>query len=61
LILPGFALLQFTARQELYKGLKATLAVENLADRQILTGFTPFPQTGGPRLIRVGLRWDGRI
>lgn len=61
LILPGFALLQFTARQELYKGLKATLAVENLAGRQILTGFTPFPQTGGPRLIRVGLRWDGRI
>ena len=60
-LLPGFALFQFSARQDLYRGLKATLAVENLADRRILTGFTPFPQTGGPQLIRIGLRWDGRI
>lgn len=60
-ILPGFALLQMTARQDLYRGLKATLAIENLADRRILTGFTPFPQTGAPMLFRVGLRWDGRI
>ncbi len=61
LLLPGFALFQLSARRDLYKGLKATLAIENLADRRILTGFTPFPQTGGPRLIRIGLRWDGRI
>ncbi len=61
LLLPGFALFQITARQDLYKGLKATLAIENLANREILTGFTPFPQTGAPRLFRIGLRWDGRI
>ncbi len=60
-LLPGFALFQLSARQDLWKGLKATLAIENLADRRILTGFTPFPQTGGPQLYRVGLRWDGRI
>lgn len=60
-LLPGFALFQLSARQDLWRNLKATLAVENLADRRILTGFTPFPQTGGPQLIRVGLRWDGRI
>lgn len=60
-LLPGFALLQLTARQELGHGLKATLAIENMADRRILTGFTPFPQTGAPLLFRVGLRWEGRI
>ncbi len=60
-LLPGFALFQLSARQDLYRGLKATLAIENLADRRILTGFTPFPQTGGPLLYRIGLRWDGRI
>jgi outer membrane receptor protein involved in Fe transport len=60
-LLPGFALFQLSARQDLWKGLKATLAIENIADRRILTGFTPFPQTGGPQLYRVGLRWDGRI
>ena len=60
-LLPGFALLQLTARQELGHGLKATLAIENMANRRILTGFTPFPQTGAPLLFRVGLRWEGRI
>ncbi|MFN9430793.1 MAG: TonB-dependent receptor plug domain-containing protein [Acidobacteriota bacterium] len=61
LLLPGFALFQITAGQTLHKGLVATLAVENLANREILTGFTPFPQTGAPRLFRIGLRWMGGI
>ncbi len=60
-LLPGYALLQLTARQELGRGLRATIAVENLAGRRILTGYTPFPQTGGPLMFRIGLRWDGRI
>jgi len=60
-LLPGFALFQLSARRDLWRGLKATLAMENIADRRILTGFTPFPQTGGPQLFRLGLRWDGRI
>jgi outer membrane receptor protein involved in Fe transport len=61
LVLPGFAVLQITARQELpIRGLSATLAVENLTDRRIFTGFTPFPQTGAPLLWRAGLRWQNR-
>jgi hypothetical protein len=60
-LLPGFALLQLSARQNLWRGLKATLGMENLADRRILTGFTPFPQTGAPFLVRSGLRWDGKL
>jgi outer membrane cobalamin receptor len=60
-LLPGFALLQLSARQNLWRGLKATLGMENLADRRILTGFTPFPQTGAPFLVRAGLRWDGKL
>lgn len=59
LILPGFAVLQLTARQNLpWKGLSATLALENLTDRRFFTGFTPFPQTGAPFLWRAGLRWQ---
>ncbi len=60
-LLPGFAWLQLTARQQLRKGLAATLNVENMANRRILTGFTPFPQTGAPLLFRIGLRYDGGL
>lgn len=60
-LLPGFALFQVSARQKLKGPLTATLAVENATGRRILTGFTPFPQTGAPLLFRVGLRWDGKI
>jgi hypothetical protein len=35
--------------------------MENALDRQFLTGRTPAPQIGAPRLFRVGLRWDGPI
>ena len=60
-LLPGFAWLQLTARQQLRKGLSATLNIENMANRRILTGFTPFPQTGAPLLFRIGLRYDGGL
>ena len=33
--------------------------MENALDHQYLTGRTPAPQIGAPRLYRVGLRWDG--
>ena len=33
-------------------------AVENILDREYLTGFTPAAQIGPPRLWRVGLRWE---
>ncbi len=60
-VLPGFAWLQLSARQRLWRGLAGTAAFENLADRRILTGYTPFPQTGAPFVFRLGLRWDGKI
>ena len=62
-LLPGYATLQFAARQRLRKSLWATAAIENLLDREYLTGIpTPTaPTIGGPILWRAGLRWDGPI
>jgi outer membrane cobalamin receptor len=59
--LPGYAALQLTAQQRLKRGLYAQAAVENLLDRQYLVALTPTPNTGAPRLWRIGLRWDGAI
>lgn len=60
-LLPGYATVQIVLMQRLVKGLSASLALENLLDRQYLTGFSPTPTIGAPRLWRAGLRWDGRI
>ncbi len=62
-LLPGYATLQFAARQRLRRSLWATAAIENLLDREYLTGIpTPTaPTIGGPILWRAGLRWDGPI
>jgi outer membrane receptor protein involved in Fe transport len=60
-LLPGFAAVQFMVQQRVARGLAATLAVENLFDREYLTGFSPTPTIGAPRLWRAGLRWEGRI
>jgi outer membrane cobalamin receptor len=57
--LPGYAALQFAAEQHLTNSLSAVLAIENLLDRTYLVALTPFPNTGQPRLWRVGLRWSG--
>jgi outer membrane cobalamin receptor len=57
--LPGYAALQFAAEQHLTKNLSALAAIENLLDRTYLVALTPFPNTGEPRLWRVGLRWTG--
>ncbi len=59
--LPGYAALQFSAQQHLTKSLSAVAAIENLLDRTYLVALTPFPNTGEPRLWRVGLRWSGQI
>jgi outer membrane receptor protein involved in Fe transport len=59
--LPGFAALQISARQRLTKNLSASVAVENLLNRQYLVGFSPTPLIGSPRLWRAGLRWEGQI
>lgn len=55
--LPGFAVLQFTLRQSLPRAVFFLFAVENALDRRIVTGYSPTPQTGTPRLVRAGLRW----
>lgn len=60
-LLPGFATLQLVMRQNLARGFAATLEFENLLDREYLTGFSPTPTIGPPRLWRVGIRWEARL
>ncbi len=57
-ILPGFATVQLVVRQQLSHGLSASLAIENLLDREYVTGFSPTPTIGAPLLWRAGLRWS---
>jgi outer membrane receptor protein involved in Fe transport len=59
--LPGYAVVEFMARRRLVKLLSAELAIDNAFNRVYYTAFTPTPNTGQPRLVRIGLRWDGRI
>jgi outer membrane cobalamin receptor len=59
--LPGYAVAQLMARQHLVKSLSVEVTVENVLDRTFYAAFTPTPNTGMPRLWRVGLRWDGRL
>ncbi len=61
LILPGYSTVQVAARQRISKSLSASASLENLLDHQYLTGKTPAAQIGGPRLWRLGLRWEGPI
>ena len=57
-LLPGFASVQLLVQRRLGRGLSGLLAVENLLDKEYLAGFTPEPVIGGPRLVRVGLKWE---
>jgi len=59
--LPGYASLQLSAQQHLTQKLSAVASVDNLLDRSYLVALTPTPNTGAPRLWRVGLRWNGSI
>lgn len=59
--LPGYAALQLTAQRRLFRNLFAQAEIENLLDRQYLVALTPTPNTGAPRLWRIGLRWNGSI
>jgi outer membrane receptor protein involved in Fe transport len=58
--LPGFAAVELAVVQKLKGGLSARGSIENLLDHQYLTGLTPTPTIGSPRLFRVGLRWENR-
>ena len=59
--LPGYAALQLSAQHRLTQKLSAVASVDNLFDRTYLVALTPLPNTGSPRLWRVGLRWSGAI
>lgn len=56
-ILPGFATLQAGVSQQLAKGFSVRAAFENILDRQYIVALTPTPNTGSPRLWRLGIRW----
>lgn len=58
-VLPGFAYAHAAVRRRLRRELFAVAEIDNLLDRRYLVGFTPTPQTGSPRLWRLGLRWEG--
>jgi outer membrane receptor protein involved in Fe transport len=60
-LLPGYLTLQVVAQQHLVRSLFASFEMENAADRLYYTGFTPNPTIGTPRLVRVGLRWNGKL
>jgi len=59
--LPGYATVQFVGRQRLSGHLSAEASLENALDRLYYTAFTPTPNVGGPRLWRVGLKWEGKL
>ena len=59
--LPGFATLQLALRQRLMGPLSAEASVENALGHVYYTAFSPTPNTGAPRLWRIGLRWEGRV
>jgi outer membrane receptor protein involved in Fe transport len=60
-LLPGFATVQFAARQRITRGLSAVLDLENVLDRTFYVAYTPTPSIGAPRLWRAGLKWEGRL
>jgi outer membrane cobalamin receptor len=60
-LLPGFSTLQLSAQQGLTRKLSAVASVDNLLDHTYLVALTPSPNTGAPRIWRVGLRWSGSI
>ncbi|HYP13231.1 MAG TPA: TonB-dependent receptor [Bryobacteraceae bacterium] len=68
-LLPGFATLQIAVRQKIRSNLSATIALDNMLDREYAVGITapaaaglsPLVSIGSPRLWRAGLRWDGPL
>lgn len=60
-LLPGYATVQLVLRHQLTTRLSAVAAFENILDREYLSGFSPTPTTGAPRLWRAGLRWQGGL
>jgi len=59
--LPGYASAQFVLRQRIVRSLSGEVTLENAFDRIFYTAFTPTPNIGAPRLVKVGLKWDGKL
>jgi len=57
-LLPGFASLEAMASQKVSKNVTATAEMENILNRQYYVALTPLPNTGAPRMWRLGLRWE---
>jgi outer membrane receptor protein involved in Fe transport len=67
-VLPGFATVQFVARQRVVSDLSASFSMENLLDREFAVGYTATTPAcagnrncftiGQPRMWRLGLRWN---
>ena len=57
-VLPGFATLQAEVAQRVHKNVTLHAGFENLLDRQYIVALTPTPNTGSPRLWRLGVRWS---
>jgi outer membrane receptor protein involved in Fe transport len=55
--LPGYTTASLVARQHVARALSLELTLENALDRVFYTAFTPTPNIGSPRLVRVGLHW----
>ncbi len=60
-LLPGFATVHASLRQRIAYGLSATLAIENLLNKEYRVAFATIPSIGPPRLWRAGLRWEGKL
>ena len=59
-LLPGYAVMHFTARRNLAPGFAVHLEMENVMNREVVAGYRPTPLVGAPRLVRAGIRWTGR-
>jgi outer membrane receptor protein involved in Fe transport len=55
--LPGYTTASLVARQHIARSLSAEFTLENALNRVFYTAFTPTPNIGAPRLVRVGLHW----
>jgi outer membrane receptor protein involved in Fe transport len=59
--LPGYGVAQLVLRQRIVRSLSGEFTMENAFDKTFYTAYTPTPNVGIPRLVRVGVRWDGKL
>lgn len=59
--LPGYAVFQVAARHGITDQFSLIASFDNLLDRKYYYSATPVPQLSTPRLIRAGIRWEGRL